>query len=216
MKILLFFVLAVALFGVMATSVSAEEKVPSWIKNTAGWWATDSISETEFVNAIQFLVNDGIINTKIKFSSEKDIEKFFEKEISFITKDKLEAEINSQGLRGTEFSIDKPNDVFRIIAVGGSTTFGHGVEDGWSWPALLQESLNELEPLKKIEVLNAGVSGATTLQNMKHINQKLIIYHRELRGRNIINFYKVKKLIIIITINCIDFSKSLIHNGIPT
>ena len=68
MKILLFFVLAVALFGVMATSVSAEEKVPSWIKNTAGWWATDSISETEFVNAIQFLVNDGIINTKIKFS----------------------------------------------------------------------------------------------------------------------------------------------------
>ena len=74
MKILLFFVLAVALFGVMATSVSAEEKVPSWIKNTAGWWATDSISETEFVNAIQFLVNEGIISIKNSISSEQKVQ----------------------------------------------------------------------------------------------------------------------------------------------
>ena len=27
--------------------------VPDWVKNTAGWWATDDkISETEFVNAM--------------------------------------------------------------------------------------------------------------------------------------------------------------------
>ena len=31
------------------------EYVPDWVKNTAGWWATDAISETEFVNAIEFL-----------------------------------------------------------------------------------------------------------------------------------------------------------------
>jgi len=37
------------------------ESVPNWVKNTAGWWATDSISEKEFVNAIEFLVNDDII-----------------------------------------------------------------------------------------------------------------------------------------------------------
>ena len=37
------------------------QNTPDWIKNTAGWWATDAISETEFVNAIQFLVNEGII-----------------------------------------------------------------------------------------------------------------------------------------------------------
>ena len=28
------------------------ENVPAWVKNTAGWWATDAISETEFVNAV--------------------------------------------------------------------------------------------------------------------------------------------------------------------
>ena len=37
------------------------ETLPSWIKNTAGWWATDSISETEFITAIEYLVNIGII-----------------------------------------------------------------------------------------------------------------------------------------------------------
>ena len=37
------------------------ESVPDWVKNTAGWWATDVISETEFVNAIEFLIKDNII-----------------------------------------------------------------------------------------------------------------------------------------------------------
>ena len=40
------------------------ESVPDWVKNTAGWWATDKKSETEFVNAIEFLVKDGIIHVK--------------------------------------------------------------------------------------------------------------------------------------------------------
>ena len=43
-------------------NVSAEEnRVPEWVKNTAAWWATDQISETEFLNAIEFLANKGII-----------------------------------------------------------------------------------------------------------------------------------------------------------
>ena len=37
------------------------ESVPDWVKNNAGWWATDAISEKEFVNAIEFLIKDGII-----------------------------------------------------------------------------------------------------------------------------------------------------------
>ena len=40
---------------------SFADGVPDWIKNTAGWWADDQISEVEFVNAIEFLVNNGII-----------------------------------------------------------------------------------------------------------------------------------------------------------
>jgi len=56
---------SVAVIGlILGTSinVSAEEnRVPEWVKNTAAWWAMDQISETEFLNAIEFLANQGII-----------------------------------------------------------------------------------------------------------------------------------------------------------
>ena len=60
MKILLLSVLAVAMIGVMIPSVHAEE-VPSWVKNTAGWWADDKIGEDEFLNSIQYLIESKII-----------------------------------------------------------------------------------------------------------------------------------------------------------
>ena len=42
-------------------SGTAEEKVPDWIKNNAGWWADGQISEDDFVNGIKWLVEKGII-----------------------------------------------------------------------------------------------------------------------------------------------------------
>ena len=50
-----------ALVLVIGGSFSDAQSVPDWVKNTAGWWATDVISETEFVNAIEFLVKEDII-----------------------------------------------------------------------------------------------------------------------------------------------------------
>ena len=38
--------------------------IPFWIKNTAGWWASSSISDKEFVNALQFLVKEDIIKVE--------------------------------------------------------------------------------------------------------------------------------------------------------
>jgi len=39
----------------------AEEKVPDWVKNNAGWWADGLISEDDFLNGIKYLVEKGII-----------------------------------------------------------------------------------------------------------------------------------------------------------
>jgi len=36
-------------------------KIPKWIKNSAKWWSEDMISEEEFVNAIKYLIQQGII-----------------------------------------------------------------------------------------------------------------------------------------------------------
>ena len=46
------------------------ESVPDWVKNTAGWWATDQISETEFVNAVEFLAKENIIQVNVSQTSE--------------------------------------------------------------------------------------------------------------------------------------------------
>ena len=36
---------------------SSTEDVPNWLKNTAGWWSEDLITENEFVNALEYLIN---------------------------------------------------------------------------------------------------------------------------------------------------------------
>ena len=66
---LLLSVLVVSLVGLVIPSAFAEN-VPDWVKNTAGWWATDAISETEFVNAIEFLVKENIIQVNASQTSE--------------------------------------------------------------------------------------------------------------------------------------------------
>ncbi len=47
------------------------ESTPEWVKNTAGWWSTGAISETEFINAMEFLINDKIIQVTSLPSIEK-------------------------------------------------------------------------------------------------------------------------------------------------
>ena len=43
---------------------SAQEgtQIPNWIKNVAGWWADDEISEIEFLAGIEYLINNNIIS----------------------------------------------------------------------------------------------------------------------------------------------------------
>ncbi len=41
--------------------IASAESIPPWIKNTALWYGEDSISETEFLNAIKFLIENDVI-----------------------------------------------------------------------------------------------------------------------------------------------------------
>jgi len=63
-KLVIIIAIAVV-FGIgigLSLNVSAEEGlIPSWIKNTALWWGEESISDDDFLNAMQFLVKEGIL-----------------------------------------------------------------------------------------------------------------------------------------------------------
>ena len=50
---------------------AAAEFVPGWVKNTAKWYGEGKISETEFVNAIKYLIENNII---VLESSQKKTE----------------------------------------------------------------------------------------------------------------------------------------------
>ncbi|MCE2615013.1 MAG: peptidase [Nitrosopumilus sp. (ex Thoosa mismalolli)] len=50
-----------AILLVASTASYAYAEVPGWVKNNAGWWADGTISESEFLTGISFLITDGII-----------------------------------------------------------------------------------------------------------------------------------------------------------
>ena len=43
------------------SSAQEDTQIPGWIKDVAGWWADDQISEKEFLNGIEYLINNNII-----------------------------------------------------------------------------------------------------------------------------------------------------------
>ena len=62
MKFILFFVFAFFLVGILAIPASlAQDAIPSWIKNNAGWWADDKIDDFTFAQGVGFLIKNKII-----------------------------------------------------------------------------------------------------------------------------------------------------------
>ena len=42
--------------------VQAQTLVPEWIKNNAAWWAEGAVDDQTFLNGIEFLIDEGVIN----------------------------------------------------------------------------------------------------------------------------------------------------------
>jgi phosphonate transport system substrate-binding protein len=114
----------IAAFPLAVTAQS--DAIPSWIKNTAGWWADDQISETEFVNSIEYLIDSGIIQV----SSQQGVD-VSELTIGFIPIEKADEltpkaesleKFLEEKMSGVDFKIVVPNDYETIIE---GMKFGH-------------------------------------------------------------------------------------------
>jgi hypothetical protein len=42
-------------------------KIPSWIKNNAGWWADGTIDDDSFVSGIEYLIKENILHISSNF-----------------------------------------------------------------------------------------------------------------------------------------------------
>ena len=89
--------------------------------------------------------------------------------------------INSEGFRGNDFSIVKPDGLYRVITVGGSTMFGYGATSNETTiPRYFETLLQNDSKLYDVEVINAGIQGATTFTELELIKNKLIEYEPDL------------------------------------
>ena len=86
--------------------------------------------------------------------------------------------INSAGFRDHEYPINKPPGVYRVIALGDSTTAGLGVERiADTYPKRLERLLNDGAAQDiRYEVLNMGVGGYHTLQEVETLRTKGLSY----------------------------------------
>ena len=50
---------------VSAEVIRGESTVPDWVKNTAGWWASEQIPDSAFLQGIQYLIKEGIMVVEI-------------------------------------------------------------------------------------------------------------------------------------------------------
>ena len=161
------------------------EYVPDWVKNTAGWWATDTISETEFINAITYLIKVGIVIIETSENEKQFVQNPMEllDDLSFLEQtlfpesiNRSEHLTNSHGFRGQEISESKPSDTYRIFIVGGLTTYGIGANDANTMPFLLQKKFEVNNPNQTVEVINAGIPGGTSYEEVKLIKEKLLSF----------------------------------------
>lgn len=72
--------------------------------------------------------------------------------------------VNALGFRGPLPS--KRKDVFRVLCLGDSITFGDKLDEEDSFPAVLERLLQARWPDADVEVLNAGVPGYSSLQGV--------------------------------------------------
>jgi len=87
---------------------------------------------------------------------------------------------NALGFRGAEVAVPKPPTAYRIVCLGGSTTYGDGVEDWhFTYPALLQDSLRA-RGIGDVEVVNAGVSGYSSYESVVNLEFRVLDLHPDL------------------------------------
>jgi Lysophospholipase L1 and related esterases len=81
--------------------------------------------------------------------------------------------INENGLRDRQHSYERQNDTERILVLGDSFAWGYGVEESERFSQLLEKSLD-------VEVINAGVSGYSTDQELLWYRTEGIKYETDL------------------------------------
>jgi len=132
------------------------------------------------VNKNDILKIDG---TKLKYYYDLKPNSIATRSISFL-KSPTEHRYNDDGLHDSQnYSTEKQNNVYRIITLGDSFTYGLFVETKDNWTEVLEKKLNEKQICKnidKFEIINLGVEGYDIEYESERYGQKGQKYNPDL------------------------------------
>ncbi len=80
-----------------------------------------------------------------------------------------DSDINKLGFRGALVPIQKQQGVYRIVALGGSETFGVGLSVNETWPYQLENLLRTQYGYHNVEVVNLGVPAYYSLNSVVNL-----------------------------------------------
>lgn len=89
--------------------------------------------------------------------------------------DKSDEVYAKNGFRGKRPCRACPNDMIRIVAMGGSSTYGLPMASGaFTYSSYLQRFLDERRPTESFEVLNGGIAGAGIMQIVHSVKNTVL------------------------------------------
>lgn len=81
---------------------------------------------------------------------------------------------NSLGYRGEEILLPKPPGQYRIVCIGGSTTYGDKINEHFmSYPSLLEKEL-KLSGYNNVNVINAGAQGWSSWESLINFELRIL------------------------------------------
>jgi len=93
---------------VSAEVIRGESTVPDWVKNTAGWWASEQIPDSAFQQGIQYLIKEGImiveIPTEIDSEAAEEVPGWVKNTVGWWAEDKIH---DTTFVSGIEYLIGK-------------------------------------------------------------------------------------------------------------
>ena len=114
-------------------TLNIPQTVPAWIKNTAGWWATDKIPDEEFVKSLQFLIENQIITIESSSKTESSLESipsWIKNTAGWWATDKIPDE---EFLKGINFLIDNGLLIIDLPEVQGMSEEKKKIDDRNQW-----------------------------------------------------------------------------------
>lgn len=137
--------------------------------------------------SINTLSAGGLIYKEInnlKYFYEMKPNAIIKPEVKFDGLENISYKINADGLNQIEnYSLTKNKDVFRIVTIGDSFTFGQNVNTEDNYPSQLQDLLNKemiCPTIKKIEIFNLGVPGYDIQYAIERLRNRGIKYDPDL------------------------------------